>query len=533
MGHKSGPFASQSPSHHHHHRHPQHGHKATRPQQVARVIKLVCAVFVSFAIVVQIYWAWGASGSYQHPEHPAPLPLKLEGADSAVSLETRIYDHEHRARDKCSLAWDHLTLPVKRPAFFRKKFGAKAIREAERGWREFAAAIPPYQTASGVEPGSRGIVVSAGAFNFKQLLLQLRMLRFSGCKLPVEVWHFPGELNASHVPDLHTLHAVARNIGDVRGPLTTRMLTTKKHENYNIKSTAIANSGFEEVLWMDADNLPARDPSYLFDTPEYRSTGAMFFPDFWKTHSRNQVYDVLKVPCLDEFEFESGQMVLDKTRVWPALSLAWYMNNQSAVYYQLLHGDKDTFRFAFKALGLPYHFIREYLATGGFTFQRHKQDLFCGHSMLQHDPNQQVVFVHANLIKYFVYEQKGFDRKRPWTVVQKFSHSPNTTNAHIKWVDLGPNVACVSYSVDVYNPLKLLLGGRQPKGSPAVEVIPFEEYVPAFYSLFYQADGPSVMGWEDFNPKKEEESKKLEQNQQQKAGDQISRKAAPTAQDSK
>lgn len=40
------------------------------------------------------------------------------------------------------------------------------------------------------------------------------------------------------------------------------------------------------------DNLPVSDPTYLFDRPEFKTTGAMMFADFWQTDPRNPIYKV-------------------------------------------------------------------------------------------------------------------------------------------------------------------------------------------------------------------------------------------------
>lgn len=36
-----------------------------------------------------------------------------------------------------------------------------------------------------------------------------------------------------------------------------------------------------QVLMLDADNLPLRDPTYLFDAPHHVLHGAMFWLDLW------------------------------------------------------------------------------------------------------------------------------------------------------------------------------------------------------------------------------------------------------------
>jgi hypothetical protein len=53
------------------------------------------------------------------------------------------------------------------------------------------------------------------------------------------------------------------------------------HIRFQIKAAAVINSSFKEILYLDSDNLPATDPSFLFETEEYKSTGALFWPDFW------------------------------------------------------------------------------------------------------------------------------------------------------------------------------------------------------------------------------------------------------------
>jgi hypothetical protein len=46
-------------------------------------------------------------------------------------------------------------------------------------------------------------------------------------------------------------------------------------KKFALKAAALLLSRFKEVLLMDADNTPLRDPSFLFDSPAFRSTGAV------------------------------------------------------------------------------------------------------------------------------------------------------------------------------------------------------------------------------------------------------------------
>jgi hypothetical protein len=149
-----------------------------------------------------------------------------------------------------------------------------------------------------------------------------------------------------------------------------------------------------QVLYLDADNFVLRDPSALFDTQEYKSTAAIFWPDFWsntlapevrgtparagatqlpawgrgmagrvcelRAHSDSILRPVIypkKEPCwltdcvcllvcwpqTSELlgvpqeqwpagSFESGQMVIDKSRHWRGLVTAMYINSYAAFW---------------------------------------------------------------------------------------------------------------------------------------------------------------------------------------------------------
>lgn len=57
-----------------------------------------------------------------------------------------------------------------------------------------------------------------------------------------------------------------------------------------IKADAIIASSFEEVLYLDSDNIPLRDPTYLFDTELYAGEGrprAVFWSDITKDHRKS------------------------------------------------------------------------------------------------------------------------------------------------------------------------------------------------------------------------------------------------------
>ncbi|MDV7402582.1 hypothetical protein RZS08_64770, partial [Arthrospira platensis SPKY1] len=100
-----------------------------------------------------------------------------------------------------------------------------------------------------------------------------------------------------------------------------------------LKPYAILHSHFREVLLLDADNVPVRDPSFLFATAPFQQTGALFWPDQGRDPRSATIWRSCDLPVPCEPEFESGQLVVDKTRCAPALRLALWFNEQSDFYY--------------------------------------------------------------------------------------------------------------------------------------------------------------------------------------------------------
>jgi hypothetical protein len=154
------------------------------------------------------------------------------------------------------------------------------------------------------------------------------------------------------------------------------------------KPYAILHSKFREVLFLDADNVPVVNPEFLFDTKQYRQTGAIFWPDYPSTSEEPEV--VWKSCGLERpgtTEFESGQIVVDKARCWGPMRLALWFNEHSDFYYQHIHGDKETFHLAFHKLKCDYGFVP--------TPVHHLPGTMC-----QHDFEGRRIFQHRNMDKW-------------------------------------------------------------------------------------------------------------------------------------
>jgi hypothetical protein len=239
---------------------------------------------------------------------------------------------------------------------------------------------------------SRGIVVCAGGHGlFTNAWVCLRMLRHFDCRLPVQFWYL-GEQEMDG-----TMRRLVANHGaecvDAREVAQEHPVRTLN--GFELKPFAIIQSPFREVMLLDADNVPIRDPTYLFLTVEFQQHGAIFWPDFHRLEPFRGIWEACQVEYRDEPEFESGQIVVDKARCWEALNVTMHYNEHSDFYYRHIHGDKDTFHLAFlrtgKSFAMPSRGIDALDAT-----------------MCQHDFDGNRVFQHRNMDKWML---DGTNRK--------------------------------------------------------------------------------------------------------------------------
>jgi hypothetical protein len=198
----------------------------------------------------------------------------------------------------------------------------------------------------------KGIIIAAGGPFVPSAYVVVRLLRNLGTTLPIEIWHagedeIPSWARRAIEPWGVTLHDVmpfcpARTQSEMRG--------------WPIKAAALKNSKLREVLFLDADCFPLRNPEFLFESAEYLSHGSLFWPDnkHYKMTKDGTIWELTGLQFLGDVEFETGIMLIDKGRCWKELSLAQWMNEHSAFWYDHVMGDKDTFYLAWRKLGTSY-----------------------------------------------------------------------------------------------------------------------------------------------------------------------------------
>jgi alpha 1,2-mannosyltransferase len=255
----------------------------------------------------------------------------------------------------------------------------------------------------------------------------IRALRAVNCTLPVELWYIETEVGSGSGASL--LDDIPKKLQEEYGPLTLRSITDPRVAGFNSKVYAITRTEFEHVLFLDADNVPVRDPTFLFESPEFVKTGAVFWPDFWhpahtifNINEESLLWELLGMPYTDMFEQESGQLVIDKTRSSAALRmLSLFAFHDPSLFsrYKLAHGDKDLFRLAWLKTKTPFHMVANPPGIAGTV----RDAKFCGMSMVQFDTDGEVLFLHRNAKK--LTGGLGASRKpdeQIWTHLQRFRY---------------------------------------------------------------------------------------------------------------
>lgn len=239
---------------------------------------------------------------------------------------------------------------------------------------KFLGELPDYPV--GRFRGRGAVIAGGGAAYFPSVYVTVRALRFVGWRDPIQVWYLgrENELPPSHQAILGRFGVECVDADAVRATHPCRILN-----GWELKAYAVLHSPFQEVLSLDADCYPVRDPAPVFAAPEYQAAGAVFWPD------------LPDAPPLDWLPFgvaspgrrsiESGQLAVDKSACWRPLQLAWWLNDHSDWSYLHGYGDKHTFEVAWAWCGRPYGRFRE-------------DPNWSAHSFLHAGPDGGLLFVH-------------------------------------------------------------------------------------------------------------------------------------------
>ncbi|ODV64707.1 nucleotide-diphospho-sugar transferase [Hyphopichia burtonii NRRL Y-1933] len=271
-------------------------------------------------------------------------------------------------------------------------------------------------------------IVYLGGGKYNQLALtSIRTLRNTGSKLPVEIIipkrsDYDIDLCSKILPKFNAKCKILtdylpKHFGD-------------KISGFQLKNIALLISSFERILYLDADNLPIKNPDILFINKPFANKHLVVWPDLWRRSTSPLYYDIAKInvdttsrvrnsyPANDDRGFkpdeismhdcdgaipeassETGQVLIDKKVHFKTLILSMYYNYYGPDYYYPLfsqgaagEGDKETFIAAAHKLKLPYYQVKEFNREfGPFRGDTGKHEVF---GMAQYDPI--IDYIQAN-----------------------------------------------------------------------------------------------------------------------------------------
>jgi hypothetical protein len=250
--------------------------------------------------------------------------------------------------------------------------------------------LPKYKYEKGIVIGAGGAKYFGCAFACFYILKKL------GCNLPVEFWYldeYEMDNHMKHLCDIFYIKYINATKYCKENNINPRILN-----GWELKPFATLHSDFQEVLYLDADNIPAKNPMYLFDNNEYKDLGSIFWPDL-PPHKRKDwlpaiCWENVGLEYIDEVDFETGQYLINKTKCFKELNLTMWMNEHSDWFYKFVYGDKSTFHLAWRKCGSNYVIPKR--AAGW----KHP-------CILQYDTDGQLVFQHACQGKEIMFSGSG------------------------------------------------------------------------------------------------------------------------------
>ena len=273
----------------------------------------------------------------------------------------------------------------------------QAMRESHQTYVQ-GIAIP--QSKMSYIPETRGLVTTAGTEYLPYVIISLRMLRKTGCQLPMEVF-----LSTERDWEPYICNTVFPSLNArciVQSPHLRTTANNEPPSRYQSKIVSILTSTFSEVLFLDADCFPITDPTKVFTTAPFTTTGLVTFPDYWATTASPIYYSItqIPIPAIDKHQTtESGQLFISKPQHERSLLLALYYNHfGKKFYYPLLsqgaagEGDKDTFLAAASFFNESYYQVRTGVKSLGHMVNDHMD----GSAMVQYDPVEDYLFTTSS-----------------------------------------------------------------------------------------------------------------------------------------
>jgi alpha 1,2-mannosyltransferase len=281
----------------------------------------------------------------------------------------------------------------------------RQLTELRKSHHDFKTHLDQTRYALPFVPGTRGIATTAGGAYLPVAVVSIRMLRETGCSLPVEVFLASANEWDHEICDVLLPSLSARCL--ILDDIFTSPQAGKPAihiDKYQYKIMAILFSSFEDVLFLDSDAFPISDPTNLFSWERYKSTGMIRWPDFWFPSESPYFFNIAGLPMPSVQErggTESGELMYHKPRHTDSLLMALYYNVYGPDFYYTLQaqgnageGDKETFLWSQIVFGDDFYSVQQIIKPVGYITASGE---WRGSSMAQFDPRNDALVTGNDL----------------------------------------------------------------------------------------------------------------------------------------
>lgn len=326
---------------------------------------------------------------------------------------------------------EHLIKDVKIDTFGKQ-------RKTHPSWRDYSK--------------SKGyVIIGGGPYSWLSYLV-VKQIRATGSILPIEVF-IPSqkEYEPEYCEEILPRYNARCIVLDPE--IGALVLKVVKIGGYQFKMLAILQSSFENVMYMDSDLFPVKNPEHLFTSQLFEEKGLFLWPDAWARTTNPYFHDIAEHPVIEkkvrysdidrklandqsllpelllytfqnsnfhDFEgslpdptSEAGILVVNKTSHKRTLLLALYYNLFGPkFYYPLLtqgsagEGDKETFIAAATVMNETYFHTPKLFKWIGY--ESVDEGKFVSKSLGHYDPltakpeeESSLLFMHCSYPKYY------------------------------------------------------------------------------------------------------------------------------------